>query len=164
MPAAKKRKSEKIPRQPMPEQDPAVRRRNFDEVPLGLDEKTAVTEARRCLQCKKPACVEGCPVGVDIPGFVDAIAGRRYAEAIRRIWKTNALPAVCGRVCPQEIQCEQRCILAKKGDPVAIGNLERFAADTERRQGSGELPEKAPPTGKRVAVVWIRPLRPHRCR
>ena len=157
MPANGKRKPDKTPRQPMPEQDAATRRQNFEEVPLGLEEKAAIAEARRCLQCKNPACVAGCPVGVDIPGFIDAIAEGRHETAIRRIWKTNALPAVCGRVCPQEIQCEQRCILGKKGDPVAIGNLERFAADTERGQGSGELPDKAPPTGNKVAVVGSGP-------
>ncbi|RLB35841.1 MAG: glutamate synthase (NADPH), homotetrameric [Deltaproteobacteria bacterium] len=150
-------KAEKIPRQPMPEQDPQVRKRNFDEVPLGYTEEQAVKEAERCLQCKKPSCIEGCPVSVEIPAFIKLIREGEFTKAIHKIWERNSLPAVCGRVCPQEIQCEGRCILAKKGDPVAIGNLERFAADWERAHGKGELPPKAEPTGKRVAVVGSGP-------
>jgi glutamate synthase (NADPH/NADH) small chain len=150
-------KKEKIPRQSMSEQQPEVRRRNFDEVPFGLSPEIARKEAERCLQCKKPTCVEGCPVGVDIPGFIQHIKVGDYTKAIRKIWERNSLPAVCGRVCPQEIQCEERCILGKKGDPVAIGNLERFAADYERENGKGDLPPKAEPTGKKVAVVGSGP-------
>ena len=153
----KAEEKEQIPRQKMPEQDPKIRRRNFQEVPLGYSPDHAVREARRCLQCKKPTCVAGCPVSVDIPGFIGAIKGGEFTKAIRNIWERNSLPAVCGRVCPQEIQCEGFCILGKKGDPVAIGNLERFAADHAREQGDGDLPPKAAPTGKRVAVVGSGP-------
>jgi glutamate synthase (NADPH/NADH) small chain len=150
-------KKTQSPRMPMPEQDPKVRARNFLEVPLGYTPKMAQEEASRCLQCKKPGCVEGCPVGVDIPGFIDLLAQGDMTGAIRNLWGKNALPAVCGRVCPQESQCEGKCILGKKGDPVAIGNLERFCADYERSNGTGELPPKAEPTGKRVAVVGSGP-------
>ena len=152
--AATKTKQGRIP---MPEQDPQVRARNFLEVPTGYTPKMAQEEAARCLQCKKPACVQGCPVGVDIPGFIDLIAQGDLTAAIRNLWGKNALPAVCGRVCPQEVQCEGLCILGKKGEPVAIGNLERFCADYERENGSGELPPKAAPTGKKVAVVGSGP-------
>jgi glutamate synthase (NADPH) small chain len=141
----------------MPEQDPAVRRRNFDEVPTGYTPPMAQEEAARCLQCKKPGCVAGCPVAVDIPGFIQLVTEGDLTAAIRLIWSRNALPAVCGRVCPQEIQCEAKCIVGKKGAPVAIGNLERFCADYERVHGTGALPPKAAPTGKRVAVVGSGP-------
>jgi len=153
----KPQKKEKIPRQPMPEQEPQVRNRNFEEVPLGLPPELALKEAQRCLQCKKPSCIEGCPVAVDIPGFINFIGEGEFTNAIRRIWERNSLPAVCGRVCPQEIQCEGKCILGKKGDPVAVGNLERFAADYELNHGKGDLPPKEGPTGKRVAVVGSGP-------
>ena len=136
--ADKKPKKIKVPRATMPEQDPDVRRRNFDEVPLGLTPEMAITEASRCLQCKKPLCVEGCPVSVKIPEFIKLIAENDFSGATKKLWETNALPAVCGRVCPQEDQCEGRCILGKKGKPVAIGYLEKFAADYERKNGSGE--------------------------
>jgi len=145
------------PRQPMPEQDPGVRRNNFDEVPLGYTVELAQEEASRCLQCKKPNCVAGCPVEVDIPGFINLITKGDFTGAIRNLWGKNSLPAVCGRVCPQEIQCERLCVLGKKGDPVAIGNLERFAADYERAYGTGELPPMADSTGKRVVVVGSGP-------
>jgi len=148
---------EKIARQPMPEQAAEVRRRNFEEVPTGYSEETAVLEARRCLQCKKPACMTGCPVGVNIPEFIKCIAEKDFKGAIQKIWEKNSLPAVCGRVCPQEIQCEGVCIVGKKGEPVAIGNLERFVADMARNSGDGELPAKAAPTGKKVAVVGSGP-------
>ena len=141
----------------MPEQEPKVRARNFLEVPTGYTVKMAQEEAARCLQCKKPGCVEGCPVGVDIPGFIDLIAQGDMTGAIRNLWSKNALPAVCGRVCPQEIQCEGKCIVGKKGEPVAIGNLERFAADYEREFGTGELPPVESATGKKVAVVGSGP-------
>jgi len=141
----------------MPEQAPEVRRGNFQEVPLGLPAEGAIKEAQRCLQCKKPACIAGCPVEVDIPGFIQFVKQSEFTKAIRRIWERNSLPAVCGRVCPQEIQCEGLCVLGKKGKPVAIGNLERFAADYERAHGTGDLPPKAEPTGKRVAVVGSGP-------
>jgi glutamate synthase (NADPH/NADH) small chain len=155
--AEKPAKPVKNPRIPMPEQDPQVRARNFLEVPTGYTHKMAQEEAARCLQCKKPGCVEGCPVGVDIPGFIDLISKGDMTAAIRNLWSKNALPAVCGRVCPQEIQCEGKCILAKKGDPVAIGNLERYCADYERENGTGELPPKQKPTGKKVAIVGSGP-------
>ena len=153
----KKGKKEKLPRQHMPEQKADVRKRNFDEVPLGYTEQLAMQEASRCLQCKKPACVEGCPVEIDIPAFIQHIQEGEFTKAIRKLWERNSLPAICGRVCPQEDQCEGLCILGKKGEPVAIGNLERFAADHERHYGSGELPPKATATGKRVAVVGSGP-------
>jgi len=141
----------------MPEQDPDVRRRNFMEVPLGLSEEMAITEAKRCLQCKKPACVEGCPVSVAIPEFIKYIADGNFSAATKKLWERNALPAVCGRVCPQEEQCEGRCILGKKDKPVAIGYLERFAADWERKNGTGEVPAVAEKTGKTVAVIGSGP-------
>ncbi len=141
----------------MPEQDPDVRRRNFKEVPLGLTPDMAGTEAKRCLQCKNPKCVEGCPVSVDIPGFISKIAAGDYKGAIGRLWERNALPAVCGRVCPQEEQCEGLCIVGKKGDPVAIGYLERFAADYERQNGNGQTPDVPEKTGKKVAVIGSGP-------
>lgn len=152
-----KGKKEKIPRQPMPEQAAAERARNFLEVPLGYSPETARKEAERCLQCKKPGCVPGCPVEVDIPGFIRHLKEGQFGDAIRNLWGRNSLPAVCGRVCPQEVQCEALCIVGKKGDPVAIGNLERFAADYERDNGSGILPPKDKATGKRVAVVGSGP-------
>ncbi len=147
----------KVARVAMPEQEASVRKRNFDEVPTGYTVAMAQEEAARCVQCKKPGCVEGCPVQVDIPGFIHLITEGDFTAAIRHIWTRNALPAVCGRVCPQEIQCEGKCILAKKGAPVAIGNLERFCADYERQHGTGALPPKSGGTGKRVAVVGSGP-------
>ncbi len=154
---AEKEKKEKIPRQPMPEQDPKVRARNFDEVPLGYPEDVALSEASRCIQCKNPSCMAGCPVDIDIPGFIARSKEGDFAGAIARIKEKNVLPAVCGRVCPQELQCEKVCILGKKGDPVAIGRLERFAADWERAQGEVTIPEKKAPTGKRVGLVGSGP-------
>ncbi|MBP1720739.1 MAG: glutamate synthase [Deltaproteobacteria bacterium] len=153
----KKEKKEKIPRQKMPEQDPRARVRNFDEVPLGYSTETALLEAKRCIMCKKPGCVAGCPVDIDIPAFVKLIAEGDFMGAARQLKQTNVLPAVCGRVCPQEDQCEKVCILGKKGDPVAIGRLERFAADFERQSGHISIPDKAPSTGKRIAVVGAGP-------
>jgi glutamate synthase (NADPH/NADH) small chain len=150
-------KKAQIGRVAMPEQEAKIRARNFLEVPTGYTVKMAQEEASRCLQCKKPGCVEGCPVGVDIPGFIDLISRGDMTAAIRNLWGKNALPAVCGRVCPQEVQCEGKCIVGKKGEPVAIGNLERFCADYEREHGSGELPPRAATTGKRVAVVGSGP-------
>ena len=146
-----------IPRQPMPEQPPHVRVKNFREVPYGLTPDLAILEAQRCIQCKKPQCVPGCPVSVQIPEFIDLVAKGRFVEAARKIKETNALPAVCGRVCPQEEQCELPCVLSKKGEPVAIGRLERFVADFERVTGAIEIPQVAPPTGKRVAIVGAGP-------
>ncbi len=147
-----------LPRQKMPEQSPEIRRRNFDEVPLGYTVEMAMAEASRCLQCRKPGCVEGCPVNIDIPGFIHHITEGDFTAAIRKIWEKNSLPAVCGRVCPQEIQCEGYCILGKKEEPVAIGNLERFVADYERIHGNASDDfVKATPTGKKVAVVGSGP-------
>jgi glutamate synthase (NADPH/NADH) small chain len=153
----RKEKKEKVPRQSMPEQDPKERTRNFEEVPFGYTTEQALLEASRCIQCKKPGCIAGCPVDVDIPGFIKLIAEGKFLEAAWKLKETNALPAVCGRVCPQEDQCERVCILGKKGDPVAIGRLERFAADYERATGSIQVPRVAEPTGKRVAVVGAGP-------
>jgi glutamate synthase (NADPH/NADH) small chain len=147
----------KIPRQPMPEQDPKVRARNFDEVPLGFTPETAKIEALRCITCKKPACVQGCPVEVDIPGFISLVMEGDFVGAAKKIKTTNALPAVCGRVCPQEVQCEVLCVRGKKDEPVAIGRLERFVADYERGTGEVSIPDKPAPTGKKVAVVGSGP-------
>jgi len=147
----------KIPRVSMPEQDPKDRIRNFQEVPFGLNEELAVTEASRCLDCAKAPCVAGCPVEVDIPGFISLILERDFAGAARKIKETNSLPAICGRVCPQEEQCEVVCILSKKFTPVAIGYLERFVADYERDKNLVELPPIAPETGYKVAIVGSGP-------
>lgn len=152
-----KNEDKKSSRQPMPEQLPELRVRNFEEVPYGYSPEAAVKEAKRCLNCKKPGCMAGCPVQVNIPKFLSLIAKGDFAAAARTVKEKNALPAVTGRVCPQEIQCESGCILGKKGDPVAIGNLERFCADYERENNLIELPEKAASTGKRVAVVGSGP-------
>jgi len=152
-----KEKKEKLPRHKMPEQDPKVRVHNFNEVPIGYSEETAMKEASRCLQCKKPGCRTGCPVGVDIPAFISLIAEGKFIEAAWKLKEDSALPAVCGRVCPQEEQCEKFCIVGKKGEPVAVGRLERFAADYERNSGEVKIPELAPKTGKKVAVVGAGP-------
>ena len=140
----------------MPCQDPKVRAKNFDEVALGYAEEAAVDEAERCLGCKKEPCREGCPVQVPIPQFITKIKERDFEGAIKTIKEKNALPAVCGRVCPQEAQCEKFCVRAKKGEPVGIGRLERFIADWERAKGVSPV-ECAPPTGKKVAVVGSGP-------
>jgi len=152
----KPKKPPRPPRQPMPEQPPEERRKNFSEVPYGYDEKTAQLEASRCLQCKKPACVKGCPVEVKIPQFIQQIADGDFIAAGRILFEDNGLPAVCGRVCPQETQCEELCVLGKKGEPVAIGRLERFAADYIRMHGTEPI-RRAPPTGKKIAVVGAGP-------
>ena len=162
--AVKKAKKEKIPRQPMPEQEPKVRAKNFDEVPTGQSAEAAMLEAARCLQCKKPACVDGCPVGVDIPGFIQQVKEGDFTGAITTIWETNALPAVCGRVCPQELQCEGKCIVGKKGDPVAIGNLERFVADYERQNKKAKPPGKAAAHRQESCCGGIRSFGPDRGR
>jgi len=145
------------PRQKKPEQDPRLRIRNFQEVSYGYDSELATAEASRCLQCKKPACVDGCPVEVDIPGFVKLVAALDYAGAARLIREKNALPAICGRVCPQDDQCEKLCLLGNKGEPLAIGALERFAADFERETDQVALPKRAAKTGCRIAVVGSGP-------
>lgn len=141
----------------MPKQSPHIRRRNFNEVAHGYTRELAVREAQRCLQCKKPLCVDGCPVEINIPGFIRCIANEEFTGAIRVLKEKNCLPAVCGRVCPQEEQCEARCIVGKKGEPVAIGRLERFAAEWEASREKVELPELDPSTGKKVAIVGSGP-------
>jgi glutamate synthase (NADPH/NADH) small chain len=152
-----KPKKPKIPRQTMREQDPKDRIHNFNEVPFGYTPEIAMIEASRCIQCKKPKCVEGCPVEIDIPAFILAIKEGNFAESIRVLKDQNALPAICGRVCPQEDQCEIVCVIGIKGEPVAIGRLERFAADWERNNMEISVPEIAPPTGRKVAVVGAGP-------
>ncbi|GAB4486778.1 MAG: NADPH-dependent glutamate synthase [Thermodesulfovibrionales bacterium] len=146
----------KIKRHAMPVQDSGVRRGNFEEVALGYTVETAKTEAERCLQCKNPGCVQGCPVGVMIPQFIKALREGDMVRAVEWMKVRNNLPAVCGRVCPQEVQCEGRCILGKKGDPVAIGRLERFVGDYELASRTCPL-SKAPDTGRRIAVVGSGP-------
>ena len=141
----------------MPRQKPEIRKRNFHEVALGYTEEMAVTEAGRCLQCKKPLCVEGCPVEIDIPGFIRQIKDGNMAEASRILRDKNSLPAVCGRVCPQEEQCEKVCVLGKKSEPVAIGRLERYVADWERQNRPvGTMPQHST-NGPKVAVVGSGP-------
>lgn len=146
-----------IPRQTMPEQEPEERRANFKEVPLGFDIETAVLEAARCIECRDPTCIEGCPVRIEIPAFLRLIADGDFAGAAQKIKETNILPAICGRVCPQDEQCEKVCKVGKKNAPVAIGALERFAADYEREHDLVQEPVVAPPTGCRVAVVGSGP-------
>lgn len=147
----------KIPRHAMREQPPAERRRNFREVPYGYSPEEAIAEAERCLACNKPSCMDGCPVAINIPKFITEIAEGDFRAAARTMRESNLLPSICGRVCPQEEQCEIRCVTGKKTDPVAIGRLERFIGDWERESGAVELPERAVPTGKRVAVVGSGP-------
>jgi glutamate synthase (NADPH/NADH) small chain len=144
-------------RERMPEQDPKKRIQNFNEVALGYTRENAIREASRCLQCKNMPCVEGCPVNITIPAFIKKVKEGDFMGAIHVIKETNALPAVCGRVCPQESQCESKCVLGKKGEPIAIGRLERFCADYEAQQGDIRVPEIAKPTGKKVAVVGAGP-------
>ncbi len=154
----KKPASKIIPEKtPAREQDPAERIANFFEVSLGYTVEMAVKEALRCLQCKKPKCVDGCPVHVPIPEFIQAVNDEDFQRAIDTVKEVNVLPAVCGRVCPQESQCEKLCTLGKKHDPVAIGRLERFVADWEREQGNISIPEIADSTGKKVAIVGSGP-------
>jgi len=154
----KKVKKQIIPiRVPMAEQSAGERIKNFKEVPLGYTEDEAVEEAKRCLQCKKPACMGGCPVEIDIPAFINLVAEGKFSEAAKKIKETNSLPAICGRVCPQEIQCESKCVIGKKGEPIAIGRLERFVADWERAQGKVEAPPRPKSRNKKVAVVGSGP-------
>jgi glutamate synthase (NADPH/NADH) small chain len=146
----------KLPRQEMPVQDPQARRANYDEVALGYSEDTALLESLRCLQCKRPKCVEGCPVGVDIPAFIERLKEGDMPGAVRALKGDNNLPAICGRVCPQETQCEALCVLSKKHEPVAIGRLERYVADWDLAHPSSP-PEVPPPSGKKVAVIGCGP-------
>ena len=138
------------------EQDPKVRATNFEEVCLGYNEEEAVAEAERCLNCKKPLCVGGCPVSINIPAFIEQVKNRNFEKAAQIIGESSALPAVCGRVCPQETQCEGQCILGKKGEPVAIGKLERFVADWAREHHIDPIPAKEK-KGKKVAVIGSGP-------
>ncbi|OPY79333.1 MAG: Glutamate synthase (NADPH) small chain [Syntrophorhabdus sp. PtaU1.Bin153] len=144
-------------RHDMPKQSPEMRRHNFNEVALGYTQELAVAEAKRCLQCKKPKCRTGCPVEIDIPDFISYIVKGDFRSGIKKLKEKNCLPAVCGRVCPQESQCESQCILKNKGAEVAIGRLERFLADWEAAQGEVDVPPKAARTGKKVAVVGSGP-------
>ena len=146
----------KIPRQEMPVQTPEDRVQNFQEVALGYTLELAKREAERCLQCKEPHCMEGCPVEVRIPEFIKAVRDGDMAEAVKIMKDKNNLPAICGRVCPQEVQCESRCILGKKGEPVAIGRIERFVGDYELANKTFEL-AKGPATGKKVAIIGSGP-------
>ncbi len=141
---------------PMPEQEPNVRNKNFAEVTLGYTPEMAVEEAQRCLNCKNRPCISGCPVQVKIPEFIALVAEGKFMEAAAKIKETSALPAVCGRVCPQETQCEQKCVRGIKGEPVAIGRLERFVADYAREHGE-EKAKKPEPNGHKVAVVGAGP-------
>jgi glutamate synthase (NADPH/NADH) small chain len=152
-----RKKPERIPRQAMPVRSPEERIQDFNEVTTGFTEELALIEAKRCLQCPKQPCVDGCPVSVDITSFIGLIAEGDFIGAAKKIKETNLLPAVCGRVCPQEEQCEQVCVVGKIDEPVAIGRLERFVADFEREKGVVGLPEVAPPTGKKVAVIGSGP-------
>jgi glutamate synthase (NADPH) small chain len=147
----------KIPRQKMPEQEPAVRRTNFEEVNLGLGTTVAATEASRCIECASPKCVQGCPVGVKIREFVDLVLAEDYKGAAALMRQDNVLPAVTGRVCPQEDQCEGACVMGKKFGSLAIGYLERFIADWEAESGELGLPPRAPATGRKVACVGSGP-------
>jgi glutamate synthase (NADPH/NADH) small chain len=147
----------KIPRQKMKEQNPSERIHNFSEVALGFTEDMAKTEAERCLQCGDPRCINGCPVNIDIPAFIRLIKEDNLLEAIRTIKDYNILPAICGRVCPQEIQCEQACVLSKRWEPVAIGALERYVADWERKNELKECPDCDPPNHVKVGVIGSGP-------
>ena len=140
----------------MPEQSPKERIKNFKEVPYGYDKETSIEEAKRCLQCKNKPCMDGCPVEIDIPGFIKCIAEGDFDKAAEIVKDKNSLPAVSGRVCPYENQCEEVCTLKKIGEPVAIGRLERFIADYEREKGA-KIPKKAKSTGKKVAIVGSGP-------
>jgi glutamate synthase (NADPH/NADH) small chain len=148
----------KMRRQKMPEREPEERNKDFYEVNLGLDEKAAVREAQRCLDCANPQCVLGCPVGIDIPAFIKLIEIGDFVQSVRKIRETNSLPAICGRVCPQESQCEAVCTTKKAtGVSVAIGNLERFASDYERIRGEVYIPSIPPSSGRKVAIIGAGP-------
>jgi glutamate synthase (NADPH/NADH) small chain len=146
-----------LTKKPMPTQSAKERVLNFTEVALGYTEEDALLESARCLGCKKEECREGCPVDIDIPGFIKKIKERDYLGAAHKIKETSSLPAVCGRVCPQESQCEQFCVRGKKGEAVSIGRLERFVSDYEREQGAVQASVIAPPNGIRVAIIGTGP-------
>ncbi|HEX2866861.1 MAG TPA: NADPH-dependent glutamate synthase [Ignavibacteriales bacterium] len=147
----------KIPRQKMPEQSGTQRITNFEEVNLGFTEELARMEALRCIECPKPTCTQGCPVGVNIRDFISLVAKGDYLAAAAKIKEDNALPAVCGRVCPQEEQCEARCVVGKKNEPVGIGRLERFVADFEREHVGIRPPNIKPKTGKKIGIIGSGP-------
>ncbi len=152
--AAEKFKRNRVP---MPEQPPEKRVKNFDEVPLGYTLKDAIEEAQRCLQCKPAACIEGCPADVHIPQFIDKVIDEDLEGAFKEIKITNGLPAVCGRVCPQEEQCEERCVMNKKGKPIAIGRLERYVADWAREHKVGDEKPQKSSQPKKIAIVGSGP-------
>ena len=148
----------RMDKNPMPEQEPLVRNKNFDEVALGYTEEMAIDEAKRCLNCKNPKCMTGCPVAVRIPEFIAKVAEGDFDEAYKIITSTNSLPAICGRVCPQENQCEGVCVRGIKGEPVGIGRLERFVADYHMNHGHKDGPPAVPQTnGHKVAVIGSGP-------
>ena len=155
--AAEKMLEKANKREAMPKQDPKLRVQNFNEVALGYTKERALREASRCLACKKSPCIAGCPVDIDIPGFIALMRQGDFIGAIHKIKEKNSLPAICGRVCPQEVQCEASCVLSKKGQPIAVGRLERFVADYEFQQGDIRVPKKPRPTGKKVAVIGAGP-------
>jgi glutamate synthase (NADPH/NADH) small chain len=154
--SCKEDKNERMKKVPVREQEPKVRAKNFEEVCLGYNKEEAVKEASRCLNCKKPMCVSQCPVSIDIPGFIEYVKKGEFEEAAKVIAKSSALPAVCGRVCPQESQCEGKCVLGIKGEAVSIGKLERFVADFSR-ENNVDLSDKKPSNGKKVAVIGSGP-------
>ncbi|NWG11611.1 NADPH-dependent glutamate synthase [Candidatus Bathyarchaeota archaeon] len=141
---------------PIPKQKPEDRRNNFNEVALGYTEKQALAEANRCLQCPKPQCIQGCPVEIEIPAFIKLIREGKFEEAIKKLKDKNSLPAICGRVCPQEEQCQKFCIVGKVGEPVSIGRLERFVADWERAKGV-KVSDNSSPKSKKVAIIGAGP-------
>ena len=141
----------------MPKQEPEERATNFDEVALGYSEEQAIEEAARCIQCKKAKCIEGCPVNVRIPEFILALRDGDMPDAVEKLKDKNALPGICGRVCPQESQCEEKCTLAKKGAPIAIGRLERYVADWECAQGGTSAGLNVESTGKKVGIIGAGP-------
>lgn len=141
---------------PIPKQKPEERRQNFNEVALGYAEEQVMAEASRCLQCPKPQCIQGCPVEIEIPAFIKLIREGKFEEAVKKIKEKNSLPAICGRVCPQEEQCQKFCVVGKVGEPVSIGRLERFVADWERAKGV-KVSDNPKPTGKKVAVIGAGP-------
>jgi glutamate synthase (NADPH/NADH) small chain len=153
----REKRSRRAPRMPLPRRGPHERREDFREVALGFDAEAALAEAERCLNCKRPSCVGGCPVGIDIPGFIVAVREGRMEEAVRILKERNNLPGICGRVCPQETQCEEACVLGKREEPVAIGALERFVADWERDNMAFRLRREPDPKAPKVAVVGSGP-------